>query len=90
MRNWSSRSLALLDVIKTEWGITCNGTVSWFLTPFICSSRTWEVRCALAALAADSSKIIATLADSPTLLPRIRCLVEFNLSFIGKLTKQAG
>ncbi|CDJ57235.1 syntaxin binding protein, putative [Eimeria maxima] len=31
----------------------------------------------------DSSKIIATLADSPTLLPRIRCLVEFNLSFIA-------
>ncbi|CDJ29183.1 syntaxin binding protein, putative [Eimeria mitis] len=31
----------------------------------------------------DSSKIMATLADSPTLLPRIRCLFEFNLSFIA-------
>lgn len=29
------------------------------------------------------------LADSPTLLPRIRCLVEFNLSFIGGLAQRA-
>ncbi|KAL8433228.1 hypothetical protein ACSSS7_004013 [Eimeria intestinalis] len=31
----------------------------------------------------ESSKIMTRLADSPTLLPRIRCLVEFNLSFIA-------
>lgn len=31
----------------------------------------------------DTSKILTMLADSPTLLPRIRSLVEFNLSFIA-------
>ncbi|KAL8425067.1 hypothetical protein Efla_001456 [Eimeria flavescens] len=31
----------------------------------------------------DSSKILTRLADAPTLLPRIRCLIEFNLSFIA-------
>ncbi|CDJ42050.1 syntaxin binding protein, putative [Eimeria tenella] len=31
----------------------------------------------------NSSKIMTSLADSPSLLPRIRCLVEFNLSFVA-------
>ncbi|OEH77500.1 syntaxin binding domain-containing protein [Cyclospora cayetanensis] len=31
----------------------------------------------------QSSKLMTLLADAPSLLPRIRCLVEFNLSFIA-------